>query len=105
MELKNNKIRYWLKNQNAIETKIWRYQHYDSYSQVSQKKALLKACLGKIQNMSSDKKALRISARDKIKEFMKLGYPTQILRQTCNYLGASTGEGTWITIRDDIDCH
>ena len=45
---------------------------------------------------------LRASALDKIAEFRRLHYPDSVLWKACNYLGANTGEGMWITIRDAL---
>ena len=102
-EVKENKIRYWLKNQNSGgEKKVWRYQHYWSYATYGQKRATLMACLRKVQKMASDKQAMEQSAWDKITEFRDLQYPRKVLRAACNYLGATTKERTWFDVRDAI---
>ena len=45
-EVKADRIRYRLKNDNEGEqVKVWRYQHFQSYSPFEQKKATLLACL------------------------------------------------------------
>ena len=63
-EITGNTIRHWLKNENVTgePPKIWRYSHFDSHGQFSQKKATLMACLTKVQKMASDDPALRKSA-------------------------------------------
>ena len=52
--------------------------------------------------MSSDTHSMAESALAKIAEFRRLRYPINVLRKTCAYLGATTGEGAWITIRDAL---
>ena len=100
-EIMDNKLRFWLKNENAGgERKVWRYQHFDSHAPFVQKRALLMACLRKVQHMACDERALMRSALDKIREFQRLRYPNSILAKACNYLGATTGVGTWIAVRD-----
>ena len=102
-EVQQNRIRYWLKNENKNgQKKVWRYQHYQSYATYGQKRATLMACLRKCQKMASDKDAMRTSAWDKIAEFIDLSYPTSILRKACNYLGATSHERTWFDIRDAL---
>ena len=102
-EIKNNKFVYRLKNENeAGENKVWRYQHFHSYSPFLQKRATLTACLKKVQKMASDPVTLWRSAVAKVAEFRRLRYPLGVLRAACSYLGATTGEGTWITVRDTL---
>ena len=36
------------------------------------------------------------------KEFRRLHYPLSVLQKACNYLGATSGEGTWITVRNAL---
>ena len=48
------------------------------------------------------KLALRQSALQKLNEFKRLGYPPGLLRGVCNFMGATTGEGTWIGVRNAI---
>jgi hypothetical protein len=93
---------YWLKNQNAESQKVWRYQHFNSYSPMGQKKALVKACLRKVHTMASNEGNLRNSAMHKLKEFINLGYPKPILKQMCNYIASTTGKGIWIDIRNTL---
>ena len=102
-EIKENAVRFWLKNQNSGgEKQVWRYQHYESYASYQQKRATLMACLRKVQKMASDRQALERSAWDKIVEFRELGYPRRVLRTACNYLGATTGERGWFEVRDQL---
>ena len=102
-EIKENAVRFWLKNQNSGgEKQVWRYQHYESYASYQQKRATLMACLRKVQKMASDRQALERSAWDKIVEFRGLGYPRRVLRTACNYLGATTGERGWFEVRDHL---
>ena len=82
--------------------KVWRYQHWDSNTPFLQKRATLTACLRKVQQQASDPAAMIPSALDKIAEFRRLRYPESVLSKACNFLGASTGEGTWITVRNAL---
>ena len=68
-----------------------------------QKRATLTACLKKVHQMASDPDELYRSALDKCAEFSRLGYPHGVLRNACSYLGASTGEGRWITVRNALE--
>ena len=98
-------FKYRLKNDNeGGETKIWRYQHFHSFSPFTQKRATLTSCLKKIHKMASDPATLWQSALAKVAEFRRLWYPLGVLRGACTYLGASTGEGTWITVRNTLRC-
>jgi hypothetical protein len=102
LKLSNDGFEYWLKNQNAESQKIWRYQHFNSYSPMGQKKALVKSCLRKVHNMASNSENLKKSAIHKLKEFLALEYPKPILKQICNYIATTTGNGTWIKIRNNL---
>ena len=101
-----NKIRYRLKNDNEQgKAKIWRYQHWHSNVPFMQKRATLTACLRKVQQQASDPAAMGSSALEKIAEFRGLRYPDSVLWKACNYLGASSNNRTWITIRDALREH
>ena len=93
---------YWLKNDNERERKVWRYQHYRSHAPYGQKRATLVACLRKVHKMASDRRRLYQSAMHKLREFQDLAYPTSMLRAACNLLAASTGERTWLGVRNSI---
>ena len=99
----DGRLAYWLKNDNAERRKIWRYQHYRSHAPFAQKKALVIASLRKVHKMASDRRHIYDSAIDKLREFIALRYPLQLLRSACNFLGFSTGVNTWIRIRDHIE--
>ena len=102
-EIVGNQFRYKLKNDNESgETRVWRYQHFHSYSPFMQKRATLTACLQKVQHMASDPDTLYRSALAKVDEFRRLDYPLSVLRKACSYLGASTGEGKWIAVRNAL---
>lgn len=101
--IERNGFRYKLKNDNENgKAKIWRYQHFHSYSSFAQKRATLTACLKKVNLMASDRDSLRESALAKVGEFKKLGYPLGVLRKACALMGFVTGQGVWITVRDTI---
>ena len=93
---------HWLKNQNATSQKVWRYQHFNSYSPMGQKKALVKACLRKVHNMASNDQVRTMSAIHKLQEFIDLEYPKPILKQMCNHVATTTGNGIWLDIRNTI---
>ena len=96
-------FRYGQKNDNEDgTTRVWRYQHFDSNSSYQQKRATLVACLRKVQRLSSDTHSMAEGALAKIAEFRRLRYPINVLRKTCSYLGATTGVGAWITVRDAL---
>ena len=102
--VEDDRFRYWLKNDNVpgMAPRKWRYQHWRSHSPFLQKRALLQACLQKVAKMASDRDALYHSALQKLAEFAALQYPRSVLRGVCTYLGATTGEGTWINVRHAI---
>ena len=102
-EIKNQNLRFWIKNDNANgKNKVWRYQHFKSHSPFLQKQSVLTACLKKVQKMCSDDESLYESGLNKIREFQRLAYPPKLLRGACSYLGAVTRVRTWFDIRDDI---
>ena len=96
-----NGIRRWLKNE-AVRGENWRYAHYRSHSSITQKKAVIVACLRKVQFMASDKGILTHSALKKLEEFRQLGYPCGMLKRACAKVGTTSGEGTWIGIRNRL---
>ena len=92
-----------MKNDNGDgETRVWRYQHYHSNTPYLQKRATIVACLKKVEKMTSDAHSMADSALAKIAEFRRLRYPINVLRKICSYLGATSGNGAWITIRDAL---
>ena len=99
----NGQFQYWLKNDNENgATKVWRYKHFISHAPYLQKRAVLAACLKKVQKMASNRELLFVSALEKIAEFLKLQYPSHVIRAVCTYLAASQGEYTWLDVRDQI---
>ena len=96
-------LAYWLKNDNAQERRIWRYQHWRSHAPFAQKKALVIACLRKVHKMASDRKRRYVSALDKLREFVAIGYPVTLLRSICNLLARTTSDSTWVGVRNSID--
>ena len=101
--IEDGEIKYQLKNDNADgERNVWRYQHFDSNAPYLQKRATITACLRKVQKMSSDPLSMERGALAKIAEFRRLRYPITALRRICSYLGATSGEGTWIRIREAL---
>ena len=102
--VKDNKFRHWLKNDNTAERphSIWRYQHFASATPFQQKRAVIMACMQKVQRMASDKKAIYDSAVQKMAEFARLEYPISVLRGVCTYMAATTAEYEWINVRATI---
>ena len=98
----DGRLRFWLKNDNAHERKIWRYQHYRSHAPFAQKKALVIATLRKVHTMASDHRRLFVSAMDKLREFIDLQYPITLLRDICRLLAFTTGESLWLGVRSRI---
>ena len=98
----NNKVEHWFKNDNDGETKIWRYNHFHSHGTFVQKRAILTACLRKVQKMASNRELLIKSGMTKIREFQKLAYPNSILKGVCTFLAATTGNDAWIAVRNTI---
>ena len=100
----NGTFRHHLKNENNMgeRPKIWRYTDLRSHGRYEQKRALITGRMRAVHKMASDKLALRQSALQKLNEFKRLGYPPGLLRGVCNFMGATTGEGTWIGVRNAI---
>ena len=99
----DNILKHKLKNDNGGgTTKVWRYQHFRANTPFLQKSATLTACLRKVQSMSSGPSELFDGALEKIAEFRRLRYPDSVLQKACAYLGATSGEGTWITVRNAL---
>ena len=102
-EIKDNRFQLKLKNDNEDgKGKLWRYQHFYSNAPFMQKRATLAACLKKVHSMASDPGMLFTSGLAKAEEFRRLRYPLNVLCKTCAYLGSSTGDITWIQIRDTL---
>jgi hypothetical protein len=101
----NGTFRHWLKNENeqGEAPKIWRYSEFRSHGKFEQKRALITGRMRAVHKMASDKEALRDSALQKLEEFRRLGFPPGLLRGVCNFMGATTGEGAWIGVRNALD--
>jgi hypothetical protein len=98
--IEDNRIRYKIKNDNeGEETKVWRYQHFESNSPYAQKIATLTATLRKVHNYSSDKGMLIEGAVSKLREFTRLEYPQATLKQVCGDMWAKTREQEWLHIK------
>ena len=95
-----NRICHWLKNQNQRETAVWRYAHFDSHAPFSQKRAVLMACLLKVDKMASDERCRITSARQKLAEFIRLRYPRRMLWTACTTMGVKTRHTSWFKVRD-----
>ena len=52
--------------------------------------------------MASGPEQVFRGALEKIAEFRRLHYPLSVLQKACNYLGATSGEGTWLTVRNAL---
>ena len=93
-----------MKNENEIGqlAKTWRYAHFNSYATFEAKKAVLIATLKKLHKMSSDDRALILSAIQKLHEFVHLDYPAKLLWTACTTLAVITRNSTWFKIRGAI---
>tara|TARA_B110000008_G_scaffold202883_1_gene201537 strand:- start:398 stop:919 length:522 start_codon:yes stop_codon:yes gene_type:complete len=103
-EWKGDRWAYQIKNENRAgeEPKVWRYKDFRSHAPYAQKRALITMMMRKVAKMASDKQTLAESAMQKLEEFRRLRYPIGLLRGVCNFMGATTGDGTWIGIRNAI---
>ena len=52
--------------------------------------------------MASDTQLLETSGLDKVREFLNLKYPRCVVKAACGYMAASTGERTWLNVRDQM---
>ena len=95
-------LAYWLKNDNTHDKRIWRYQHFRSHGPIAQKRALLVACLRKVHKFASDAQQLYNSAKAKLDEFIQLHYPAWLINKACAHLAYTTGEKTWLRVRDSL---
>ena len=102
-QIRDNTFVFKLKNENEGNAiTLWRYQHFYSNSPFAQKRATLTACLRKVHAMASGPETLYESALAKVAEFRRLCYPQSVLTKACAYLGATTGERTWLDVRDKL---
>ena len=101
-EIKNNRLRYWLKNENqaGVPPKVWRYSHISCYTPFELKKKTMMATLRKVHKMASDTYALKKSAQQKIAEFIRLKYPIKTLWTACTTMGVTTRDTAWFKVRD-----
>ena len=60
------------------------------------KRNILLAALKKVHFMANTHEQLAISAKAKIQEFMKAGYPFGVIKFMCNSMAATTGEHVWL---------
>ena len=95
----SNRICHWLKNQNEREVAVWRYAHFASYAPFSQKRAVLMACLLKVDKMASDERTRLTSAKAKVAEFVRLQYPRRMLWTACTAMAMKTRHPAWFKVR------
>ena len=92
-------LRYRLKNINAGgEKRVWRYHSFDSYTTTEQKRSTMVATLKKVDFMASDDFERFESARDKLREFADLGYPTKMRREACGVLIRERPSMAWAIV-------
>ena len=103
-EIKHNKFRYWLKNQNEINKppNVWRYMDFNSAGSDQIKHGVLMGVLKKIQKMSSDDNAIYDSAVKKLFEFYSLNYPYKMLWGACTTMGVNTRYAVWFEVRKTL---
>ena len=81
---------------------MWRYAHFDSHTDFNQKRAVMMACLQKVQKMCSNERLLRESAVQKMAEFARLRYPRKMLWTACTTMGVKTRCPAWFRAREAI---
>ena len=91
-------------NETGASPTVWRYAHFDSHGEFTQKRAVLMACLQKVQKMASDYDALRSSAIQKVAEFAALNYPRKMLWTACTTMGVTTRSTAWFRVREQLPC-
>ena len=103
--ISNGIVETRLKNDNEFGTNIWRYHHFESQMSYTIKRATVMATLRKVDLHASSPSQLFISARSKISEFLRKGYPAGILRYMCSILAKETKKSMWYRIRTYISNH
>jgi hypothetical protein len=98
--IKDNKIKYRLKNNNNFTADVWRYPHYHSYTAKTMKAGILLSAMKKVHKMTSDQNELIYSAMQKISEFAHLQYPKTAIRIACNKMASTTRESVWFRVRE-----
>ena len=100
-------VRFWLKNDNkeGEEPKVWRYMDFRSHGPYMQKRALITSMMRKVHKMTSDRAARSQSAIQKLAEFRRLHYPKGLITGVCSFMGAVTGDNTWIRTRELVQYH
>ena len=100
-------VRFWLKNDNkeGEEPKVWRYMDFRSHGPYMQKRALITSMMRKVHKMTSDPAARSPSAIQKLAEFRRLHYPRGLITGVCSFMGAVTGDNTWIRTRELVQHH
>ena len=96
---RNGDLEYKIKNDNEMETKIWRYHHYESNISYALKRSTLLASLRKVHKMANTPQQLLLSGICKLKEFEKLQYPSGIRKYMCAIMAKETSTLMWRTIR------
>jgi len=92
-------LKYWLKNDNEEMMKVWRYHHFYSDINATQRQRTLIAVLRKVHKMCSGGKMLYWSAVAKLKEFIRLKYPLKVCKMACAILARETGSIVWMSVR------
>ena len=99
-EVRNRHIEFRLKNANEEQRRVWRYHHFESYSNSTHKKATLMASLRKVHAYASDQRQIYLSATAKLQEFTDLKYPRNMRREACSVLAHDTGNTIWYRVRE-----
>ena len=94
-------IHFWLKNSNAKEMKVWRYQDFDSYAPYAQKRATLISALKKVDKNASSSAMRYESGRQKLNEFAHKGYPRGLTHYACCKVGRETNHKVWFALAYD----
>ena len=104
IQVHNGVVSWYLKNVNHIgcPAKVWRYQRFDSYATLEQKKTVMMGTLQKVNFYASNLNALFLSGMQKVAEFERLGYPAWLCKRMCARMAMASGSRVWFDIRDRV---
>ena len=101
-EIKENQLKFRLKNKNEDSIEVWRYHHYLSKMSYTTKRSSLLATLRKLHKMASDDDELMTSALHKLEEFRLLQYPLGIRKYMCAIMARDTSNTVWRIVRNKL---
>ena len=100
-EVIRGRIVHRLKNDNtdANNPKVWRNQHYNSYSPFMRKRAAIIAALRKTVAQASDDTQIIVASIRKLHEYRAAGYPDSVLSDVCRHMGRLHSTSVWGAVR------